>query len=115
MLQQLNWPGILYGSAAGLIVGLTLYAVVGAVDGGTFVQVLAQFSAFLVAGFVAGRMSLVGGVFSGGFAALFLYFGLAVVSVLGGTDLHPVSILFFGMVALLLGSAGAVLGQALRR
>ena len=66
-------------------------------------------------GYVAGRFSLVGAVAAGGFAGLFLYFGLAVVSVIAGTELQPVAIVFFGILALVLGSAGAVLAQARRR
>ena len=115
MIRELNWSGILFGSGAGLIVGIGLYAIVGAVNGGTALQVLVQFTAFFVAGYVAGRFSLVGAVAAGGFAGLFLYFGLAVVSVIAGTDLQPVAIVFFGILALVLGSAGAVLAQARRR
>ena len=45
---------------------------------------------------------------------MFLYFGLAVVAVATGTDVQAVAILFFGITALLLGSAGAVLANARR-
>lgn len=115
MLRELNWSGILFGSGAGLIVGIALYAIAGAVNGGTLLQVVIQFTAFFVAGYVAGRFSLVGAVAAGGFAGLFLYFGLAVVSVIAGTDLQPVAIIFFGILALVFGSAGAVLAQVARR
>ena len=84
MLRQLNWSGIAFGAGAGLVVGLAATAILGGVNGGTLVQVLAQFLAFFVAGYVAGRFSLVGAVYAGGFAGLFLYFGLAVVSVATG-------------------------------
>ena len=114
MLRQLNWSGILFGAGAGLIVGLAAAALLGVVNGGGLLQVLAQFTAFFVAGYVAGRFSLVGAVFAGGFAGLFLYFGLAVVAVATGTDVQAVAILFFGITALLLGSAGAVLANARR-
>jgi hypothetical protein len=114
VLRQLNWSGILFGAGAGLIVGLAAAALLGAVNGGGLLQVLAQFTAFFVAGYVAGRFSLVGAVFAGGFAGLFLYFGLAVVAVATGTDVQAVAILFFGITALLLGSAGAVLANARR-
>lgn len=115
MLRELNWSGILFGAGAGLIVGLAAAAVLGAVNSGSFLQAIAQFLAFFVAGVVAGRFSLVGAVASGGFAALFLYFGLAIVSVASGTDVQPVAILFFGVTALILGSAGAVLANIRRR
>lgn len=114
MLRQLNWSGILFGAGAGLIVGLAAAALLGAVNGGGLLQVLAQFTAFFVAGYVAGRFSLVGAVYAGGFAALFLYFGLAVISVATGAEVQAVAILFFGLTALLFGSAGAVLANARR-
>lgn len=114
MLRQLNWSGIAFGAGAGLIVGLAAAAILGAVNRGSVLQVLAQFLAFFVAGYVAGRFSLVGAVVAGGFAGLFLYFGLAVVSVATGTDVQPVAILFFGITALIFGSAGAVLANARR-
>lgn len=115
MIKELNWSGILFGSGAGLIIGIALYALVGAVNGGTFLQVLVQFTAFFVAGFVAGRFSLVGEIAAGGFAGLFLYFGLALVSVIAGADVQAVAILFFGALALAFGSVGAVLAGALKR
>jgi len=114
MLRQLNWSGIAFGAGAGLVVGLAATALLGAVNGGSLVQVFAQFLAFFVAGYVAGRFSLVGAVVAGGFAGLFLYFGLAVVSISTGTDFRPIAILFFGITALLFGSAGAVLANARR-
>ena len=62
MLRELNWSGIAFGAGAGLVVGLAAAALLGAINGGSFLQVLAQFLAFFVAGYVAGRFSLVGAV-----------------------------------------------------
>ena len=115
MFSELNWSGIFYGVGAGLVVGLLATLAGMALGGGTFALVIAQFLAFFVAGWVAGRFSLVGEILAGGFAGLLLYFGLAVVSVVGGNDVTPVAILFFGITALVLGTAGAVLAQARRR
>ena len=115
MIRQLNWLGIAFGAGAGLALGLLLAAVAGGPDASTLIQVVIQFVAFLVAGYIAGRFSLVGPVAAGGFAGLFLYFGLALVSIISGAELQPVALLFFGIVALLLGSAGAVLAEAVRR
>ena len=115
MIRRLNWLGIAFGAGAGLALGLLLAAIAGGPDANTFIQVLIQFVAFLLAGYVAGRFSLVGSIAAGGFAGLFLYFGLAFVSIISGADLQAVALLFFGIVALLLGSAGAVLAEALRR
>lgn len=115
MVRQLNWNGIAFGAGTGLILGLILAAVAGGPDASTLVQVLIQFFAFLVAGYIAGRFSLIGAVPAGGFAGLFLYFGLAVVAIISGADLQGVALIFFGVVALILGSAGAVLAEVVRR
>lgn len=104
----------MFGSGAGLILGLGLFAIAGGANSGTLVQVVVQFVAFFVAGMVAGRFSLVGAMWAGGFAALFLYFGLAFISVLDGSGPNLVALVFFGLVALLLGSAGAVLIAVIR-
>ena len=115
MFRELNWSGILFGVGAGLVFGLIATIAISVFDGGTFFQVIIQFGAFFLAGWVAGRFSLVGSMLSGGFAALLLYFGLAVISVMGGTDIQPVAILFFGITAPVLGTAGAVLAEIGRR
>lgn len=115
MIRQLNWTGVLFGAGAGLVFGLGLFLVTGAVDRGTIVQIAIQSGSFLVAGFVAGRLSVTGEVAAGGFAGLFLYFGLAVVSVVAGSDLNPVAVLFSLTVALILGSAGGALVVGWRR
>mgnify|MGYP001548984408 CR=1 FL=1 len=91
MLRTLNWSGIAFGVGAGLILGLVLSAV------------------------VAGRFSLVGAIAAGGFAGLLLYFGLAVFAIIAGTELSGVALVFFGLLALAFGSAGALLAEAPRR
>lgn len=115
MLKTLNWSGIAFGAGIGLVLGLVLSVVAGGANAATAIQVFIQFLVFTVAGFIAGRFSLVGAIAAGGFAGLFLYFGLATVSIIAGTELHGVALVFFGLVALLLGSAGAALAEALRR
>ncbi len=72
----------------------------------TGLLVAIQLLAFVIAGLVAGRLSLVGAAPAGGFAALLLYFGLAVVSIAAGNDRHPVAFLLFGIFALAFGTAG---------
>jgi hypothetical protein len=106
---------VLFGSGAGLIVGLGLFALAAAAGAPTVLQILIQLLAFVVAGAVAARLSLVGTVAAGGMSALLLYFGLAVVSVIAGNDVQPVAVVLFGGLALGFGSAGAALVNATRR
>ena len=115
MLRELNWGGIAFGAGAGFVVGIVASALAGGSDAGTLVEVLIQFLAFAIAGFVAGRFSLVQPIAAGGFAALFLYFSMALLAIVTGSDLQPVALLFFGMMALLFGSVGAVVAEALRK
>lgn len=115
MLRSLNWSGIVFGAGAGLALGLVATAIAGGSGAPTLVQVVILLAAFVVAGYLAGRFSLVGVVPAGGFAALLLYFGLAVIGISSGADLNAVSIAFFGIGALALGSAGAALADRLRR
>jgi hypothetical protein len=115
MLRELNWGGIAFGAGAGFVVGIGVAALVGGSDAGTLVEVLIQFLAFVVAGFIAGRFSLVQPIAAGGFAALLLYFSMALLAIVTGSDLQPVALLFFGLMALLFGSVGAVVAEAFRR
>ena len=115
MLRTLNWSGIAFGVGTGLVLGLVLSAIVGGTDAPGVFQVVAQVLAFVVAGYIAGRFSLVGAVAAGGFAGLLLYFGLAVFAIIAGTELSGVALVFFGLLALAFGSAGALLAEAPRR
>jgi hypothetical protein len=115
VVRSLNWAGIAFGAGAGLVLGLGLAAIAGGTDAGTGVQALILFLAFLVAGYLAGRFSLVGAVAAGGFAGLGLYFALAVVAIAAGGELNGIALLVFGTTALLLGSAGAGVADAIRR
>jgi hypothetical protein len=115
VITNLNRAAILIGAGTGLVVGIILEFIAGGADAGTGVQMVIQFLAFLVAGVVAGRLSLGGALAAGGFAALLQYFGLALVAIISGNELHPVAILVFGFLALVFGSAGAALGTVLRK
>ena len=115
MLRSLNWSGILFGVGAGFVVGVVLTILANAVGGGTFALVLAQFLAFAVAGYVAGRFSLVGELLAGGFAGLLLYFVPAAISVAAGSEVTPVAVLFFGIAALVIGTLGAVFAMSRHR
>lgn len=114
MLRALNWSGILFGVGAGFIVGSLLTLLTFATGGGTFGLVVAQLLSFAVAGYVAGRFSLVGELLAGGFAGLLLYFVPAAIAVAAGSDVEPVAILLFGIAALVIGTLGAVFALSRR-
>lgn len=115
MIRSLNWSGILFGAGGGFILGLGLAALAGGPDSSAVLLALAQLIAFVVAGFIAGRLSLVGAVAAGGFAGLVLYFGLATTAIISGASLSGVALVFFGIISLVLGSAGGFIAEALRR
>jgi hypothetical protein len=115
MLRELNWGGIAFGAGTGFVVGIAAAALAGGSDAGTLVEVLIQLLAFVVAGFVAARFSLVQPIAAGGFAAMILYFGVALLAIVTGSDVQPVALLFFGLMAMLLGSGGAAIAAVLRR
>lgn len=115
MVRSLNWSGIAFGAGTGLVVGLILSLIVGGGEGPAAVLVLIQILAFTVAGYIAGRFSLTNAIAAGGFAGLLLFFLLATVAILADTDLNGISFVLFGLIALLLGSAGAATAEAFRR
>jgi hypothetical protein len=109
-LAHLNWASIIFGSGAGLFTSLLLFAVSFGLGGSTVVQIMIQFFGFFVAGFVAGRFSLVEPTLSGGLAALTLFFGITAVTI-GGTGLNVVGIVVLGMVAAFIGTLGGGVGH----
>ena len=115
MLRTLNWTGILFGTGAGLLAGLALSALAAAAGSPAALLALIELASFVVAGFVAGRLSLTNRVPSGGFAALILSFGLATVSIAAGADVPGVGVLFSGLLALGSGSLGGFLAERSRR
>lgn len=115
MIRSLNWSGIVFGAGGGFVLGLGLAALVGGSNAPTLSLAVVQLLAFVVAGFIAGRLSLVGVTAAGGFAGLLLYFGVAVFAIISGAALSGVALVFFGIISLALGSAGGLLAEALRR
>jgi hypothetical protein len=115
MIRSLNWSGIVFGAGGGFVLGLFLAALVGGPNASTLPLAVVQLLAFVAAGFIAGRLSLVGVAAAGGFAGLLLYFSVAVVAILSGAALSGVALVFFGIISLVLGSAGGMLAEALRR
>lgn len=115
MLRDLHWTGIVFGTGAGLVVGLVLFSVLGAIGGNTVVQILVQVIAFGVAGAVAGRLSLLHGAVAGRISALLLFFVIAASTIAAGAGANPFGLIFLGVLALGSGSAGARLAEKARR
>lgn len=114
MLRTLNWMGILFGAGAGLLTGFALTVVAWTAGGAGGLLGVAVIASFVVAGFVAGRLSLVNRVPSGGFAAIILHFGLAIVMTVSGAEVSGVAVLAFGLFALAAGSLGGWLAERSR-
>ncbi|MDK1019229.1 MAG: hypothetical protein QGD89_07505 [Actinomycetota bacterium] len=115
MLRRLHWAGILFGAGTGLVVALSLFALLGVIATNVVAQVLIQFIAFLAAGYVAGRFSLINGTLAGGIASLVLLFVLAVLTIAAGAAANVFGLLFLGLLAIGGGSAGAEFAEKRRR
>jgi len=106
---------------AGLGLGLVAFlflVVVGVVDSdgsGEIVLVVVQFASLGIAGYVAGRLSTRSSTFDGGIAGMLVFVVVTVISVAGGSSLGVAPLVFLGLVAAVLGSAGGVLAEAGRR
>jgi hypothetical protein len=102
----------------GLALGLFLvFGVSGLVsdDGLAIVGLFGQYLALFVAGYVAGRLAAPAAVLNGGLSALTVFAVSVALSVSGGTSPGLGSLLFLGVVAVVLGTAGGVLaGQPSR-
>jgi hypothetical protein len=108
-LSHLNWPSIIFGSAAGLFSSLLLFAVSLGLGDSTVVRIIIQLLGFFIAGFIAGRFALVEPTLSGGLAALILFFGITVVTV-DGSGLDIVGVVFLGTISAFIGTAAGGLG-----
>lgn len=115
MLRTLNWMGILFGAGAGILGGLALFVIAAAIGGPTALLAAVQVASFVIAGFVAGRLSLTNRIPAGSLAALVLYFALATVSVSSGAEVPGVAIMLFGLIAVGAGSIGGWLAERSRR
>lgn len=116
-MTKVNWGGVLVGAAAGLgiaaaiaIALFTLGIRPGDSTAEDAVFILVQFFGQLAAGFVGGRFGGTAEAYHGALAALAMFGVIALISSAGGSSLGPVLLLTSGVVALVLGSAGGVLG-----
>lgn len=114
MLRELHWTGIAFGSAAGLVASLVLFVFSGSLGGNIVGQLVIQLIGFVVAGYVAGRFSLVHTIAAGRIAALILFFGIALVTVAAGAGANVAGLLVLGLLALVGGMLGALAAEKRR-
>lgn len=114
MLRQLHWNGIVFGSAAGLVASLLLFVISGSLGRNVVGQLLIQLIGFVVAGYVAGRFSLIHAIAAGRIAALILFFGIALVTVAAGAGANIAGLLVLGILAIIGGMLGALTAERRR-
>lgn len=108
-LRDLNWAAIAFGLGAGLFTSLLLFVVLLGLGRNGVVQIMILLAAFFVSGYVAGRFALTEPRLSGGFAALGVFFFIALLSLTGGSP-NLVGLIIFGAVAILVGGTGGAAG-----
>ncbi|MCZ7532876.1 MAG: hypothetical protein M5U23_05665 [Acidimicrobiia bacterium] len=108
-LRDLNWPGIALGTGVGLFSSLLLFVVLFGLGNNAVVQIIIFMMGFFISGYVAGRFALTEPRLSGGFAALGLFFAVAVLTITGD-GLNLFGLVVFGTGAALLGPAGGAVG-----
>ena len=126
--MRLSWGAIAIGGIAGIITAVAFalpVSLLAGTDGFTALAllILAGFLGQLVAGYVGGRYAGPAAhateglpAAHGGLAALLAYLVTAAISIAAGQEPPITTLLFSGVVALVLGSAGGVLAAArLRR
>jgi hypothetical protein len=120
-IRHARWGPVLIGATAGLFVlfAISLLTVLGAAllgigqsDLGPLVALtFGLFAGLLFAGYVAGRFtSQTAPGFHGNLAGIGLYGVVAVVSIVAGSPVEPITLVVFLVVAAIIGFAGGVLG-----
>lgn len=114
MLRELHWMGIVFGAATGLVASLFLFAFSGPVGGNVVGQLVIQLLGFIVAGYVAGRFSLVHPFAAGRIAALILFFAIAALTISAGAGANIAGLIVLSVLALGGGMGGAVIAERRR-
>lgn len=116
-MSRVAWGGVLIGALAGLgitaALGIAAFAAGLRVGEGTVVDaafILIQLFGQFAAGVFGGRFGGSPEAWHGALAALLLYSVTAVISLAGGAEAGPFVLGASGLVALVIGSAGGVLG-----
>ena len=77
------------------------------------ILIFVQFGALFLAGYVAGRLGVMP-VLDGGMAGMLVFVITVAISVAGGASLGVGALLFLGITAAVLGSAGGILAQFIK-
>lgn len=122
MHSEIHWGAVLLGTVAGVggvAIPVGILLLLGVADtttfGGQIVLILLGFVGQFLAGHVAARIAPRSRALNGGLAAIALYFVVAVISIAAGEDPGIVALAFGAMVALVMGTAAAVLVEARSR
>jgi len=121
MLSRARWGAALMGAVAGLIVMVVVSLIVLVISGGaggdldsTGQFVVLAFGLFLgqfAAGYVGGRLTSADQpAFHGSLSAMTLYAIISMLGLAAGSPAGILTLLFFGIVAALVGYAGGLLG-----
>lgn len=114
MLRELHWTGIIFGATTGLVASMALFALSGPLGGNLIVLIGVALAGFVVAGYVAGRFSLVHGSLAGRVAGLIQFFAIATFMVAVGTNPNIFGLLVLGMLSIVGGAAGATWAERRR-
>lgn len=114
MIRDLHWAGIVFGAAAGLVASYLLFVISGPIGTNVVGQIVIQFLGFGVAGYVAGRFSLVHAIAAGRIASLILFFAITATTIAAGAAANLVGLLILGALALVGGASGATLAERRR-
>ncbi|RLE15862.1 MAG: hypothetical protein DRJ28_03025 [Actinobacteria bacterium] len=108
-LRELNWSGIVFGTATGLVASFVLFAFSGPLGTNLVGRVIIQLIGFIAAGYVASRFSLVHRITAGRISSLLLFFLVAVMTIAAGAGANILGLLVLGILAIFGGSIGAAL------
>jgi hypothetical protein len=114
MLRELNWAGIVFGTATGLVASYLLFVISGSLGGSIIMQLLIQFLGFVAAGYVAGRFSLAHALMAGRIASLLLFLAIATLTIAAGANANFFGLFLLGVLAIVGGASGATWAEKRR-
>jgi hypothetical protein len=114
MLRELHWIGIVFGTATGLVASYVLFVFSGYIGQNVIGQLVIQLIGFIVAGYVAGRFSLIHAFTAGRISALILFFVVATSTIASGAGANIAGLLLLSVLALGGGMGGAAIAERRR-
>jgi hypothetical protein len=118
--MRLNWGAVAIGGIAGIgsavVLAVPIRLLAGTSGFGPLaLLILVGFAGQMIGGYVAGRFAGTEQAAHGGLAALLSYLVTAAIAIATGQEPPITTLVFSGVVALVLGSAGGVLAAAHQR